>query len=62
MEFWSYELDNLAKREKKNLGKKGEMSANEWRFNDSGSCEPRKSSLDVIFAAYHDYRESQQWN
>lgn len=38
------------------------MTANEWRFNDSGSCEPQTCSLENIFAAYHDYRNSQQWD
>lgn len=59
---WSTELNNIAKREARVRAKSGEMSANEWRFNDSGSCEPQKCSFDDIFAAYHDYRESQQWN
>lgn len=38
------------------------MSANKWRFNDSGSADMCSSSFENIFAAYHDYRNSQQWN
>ena len=38
------------------------MTANEWRFNDYGSAEPREVSMDAIFSAYRDYRASQQWN
>lgn len=38
------------------------MSANKWRFNDSGSADMYSSSFENIFAAYHDYRNSQQWN
>lgn len=40
----------------------GEMTANEWRNNDYGSAEPRACSMETIFAAYRDYRSSQQWN
>ena len=37
------------------------MSDNEWRFNDWGSAAPHTGSMDAIFSAYHDYRNSQQW-
>ena len=37
------------------------MSDNAWRFNDSGSVEPKSYSWETIFDAYHDYRNSQQW-
>lgn len=39
-----------------------EMTANEWRFNDVGSAAPYSCTMDAIFAAYRDYRSSQQWN
>jgi hypothetical protein len=37
------------------------MSENAWRFNDRGSADPKGSSWETIFDAYHDYRNSQQW-
>ena len=37
------------------------MSENAWRFNDRGSTDPKGSSWETIFDAYHDYRNSQQW-
>lgn len=52
------ENKNRANRETK----RKEMSANEWRFKDSGSAEPMGSSFERIFDAYRDYRNSQQWN
>lgn len=39
-----------------------QISANAWRFQDSGSAEPMNSSFEKIFTAYNDYRNSQQWN
>lgn len=64
----NYYLDELnaealrqAKAERKTKSKRP-MTANEWRFNDCGSAEPSSSSFDAIFEAYHDYRNSQQWN
>lgn len=38
------------------------LTENEWRYQDGGSAEPSACSFDAIFAAYHDYRNSQQWN
>ena len=61
MMYDSYEFDRQIRAER-NHKRKGEMSANEWRFNDSGSADPKACSFETIFAAYHDYRNSQQWN
>ena len=44
--FYSYEYDKEIKAERK-------------RKSEAEYCE---SSFEDIFAAYHDYRQSQQWN
>ena len=41
--------------------KKKPLSANAWRFNDSGSAEPTYCSFDNIFAAWIDYKQSLSW-
>ena len=62
--YYLYELAREAKRDKARAKQSNRkpMTANEWRFNDYGSAEPRNTSLETIFAAYNDYRVSQQWN
>ena len=59
-------IENEARRDKaveKKMSKSNKvMSANEWRFNDWGNANPHTGSIDAIFSAYHDYRNSQQWN
>ena len=62
--YYLIELAREAKREKarEKQSSRRPMTANEWRFNDYGSAEPRNSSFDTIFEAYNDYRVSQQWN
>lgn len=59
-------IENEARRDRmveKKMAKSNKvMSANEWRFNDWGSANPHAGSIDAIFSAYHDYRNSQQWN
>ena len=54
-------FDKMIKAEARRYNKNGAMSANEWRFNDYGSAEPRSSTFDAIFSAYRDYKNSQQW-
>jgi hypothetical protein len=60
------DFDNEVRKERtieRRLSRSNEpMTANEWRFNDYGSAEPRGVSMDTIFSAYRDYRASQQWN
>ena len=48
--------------DKRAARKERAMTANEWRFNDAGSAEPRTYSFDAIFAAYVDYKQSLNWN
>ena len=48
-------------QQKRSYKKDRPMTANEWRYCDGGT-EPISCSFDNIFAAYHDYRNSQQWN
>ena len=59
-------IENEARKdrmvEKKMAKSSKAMSANEWRFNDWGSANPHAGSIDAIFSAYHDYRNSQEWN
>ena len=61
MEYYGYELDRAISAERRTYKGKGEMSANEWRFNDYGSAEPAKCSFDTIFAAYTDFKQSMNW-
>ena len=60
------ELDLEIKRERtyeKRVNKsKCEMTARQWVNQDWGSASCRTGSFDSIFSAYHDYRNSQQWN
>lgn len=37
-------------------------TARQWQGNSDGACVPMESSFETIFAAYHDFRNSQQWN
>ena len=37
-------------------------TARQWQGSSDGACAPMESSFDTIFAAYHDFRNSQQWN
>lgn len=37
-------------------------TARQWQGNSDGACTPMESSFETIFAAYHDFRNSQQWN
>ena len=61
-----YELDYEIKRERayeRKLSKsKKEMTARQWVNQDRGSANCRTGSFDNIFSAYHDFRNSQQWN
>lgn len=52
-------IKEARKREKRASNRP--MTANEWRCCDGGA-EPKASSFEAIFDAYHDYRNSQQWN
>ena len=60
------ELDYEIKRERaceRKLSKsKKEMTARQWVNQDCGSANCRMGSFDNIFSAYHDFRNSQQWN
>lgn len=51
---YSEELQREAKAQAKRYSKKGELSANAWRFNDYGSVEPVSTTMDSILAAYAD--------
>lgn len=62
MYYYGDDMDAMIKAERKGSKKSKSMSANEWRFNDYGSVEPRSVSMEAIFCAYRDYRASQQWN
>lgn len=55
MSYWyDEEMDREAKAEAKRYSKKGELSANAWRFNDRGSRDPMCARMDNILAAYAD--------
>ena len=62
MYYYGDDMDKMIKEERKGSKKSKSMSDNEWRFNDYGSAEPCRVSMDTIFSAYRDYRASQQWN
>ena len=61
-----YNFDSYVKKEheyrKQINSRKGEMTAREWTNRNWGSADCPSSSFDNIFNAYHDYRNSQQWN
>ena len=60
--FNSVEYDNEIKAiRKRERCASRPMTANEWRCCDGGA-EPKSCSFETIFDAYHDYRNSQQWN
>lgn len=61
MYYYGNDFDRMIKAERATK-RPSSMSENEWRFHDTGSADPHTCSFDAIFAAYHDYRNSQQWN
>lgn len=59
-------IDSLARYERK-LDREfanreaGSMTSREWVSHNLGSAAPKATSIEAIFAAYNDYRISQQW-
>ena len=53
-------IRTMRKRERRTASVRP-MTANEYRCCDNGA-NPKTSSFEAIFAAYNDYRNSQQWN
>lgn len=61
MSFWEEEIQREAKAQKKRWNGKVITTSRQWEHNADGALAPAETSLDKIWDAVNDYRQSRSW-
>ena len=61
MYFWQYEIEQEHREQRKRWNGKVITTGRQWTENADGAIAPMETSLDKIWDAVNDYRQSRSW-